>query len=136
MVDGRVFKTRPYIYLGVYYGASGDMLGGGEGGGGRGGGRGGGEGGGGGGGQSLAGERLWHGSMRVKFLAIAQPRQPDPVLAFKIVSRWAHVGTICMPAEKSTYACVQLSQVMGHWGGAYPSGRQYSDCKPIFRIKL
>ena len=28
--------------------------------------------------QSLAGERLWHGSMRHKFVAIAQP----PVLAF------------------------------------------------------
>ena len=37
-----------------------------------------------------------------------------------------------MPAEKSTYACVQLSQVVGHWGGAYPSWCQYSDCKPIF----
>ena len=39
-------------------------------------------GGGGGGRQSLAGERLWHGSMRDKFVAIAQP---DPVLALKIV---------------------------------------------------
>ena len=36
--------------------------------------------------------------------------------------------------EKSTYACVQLSQVMGHWGGVYPSGRQYSDCKPIVKL--
>ena len=38
------------------------------------------------------------------------------------------------PLEKSTYACVQLSQVMGHWGGVYPSRLQYSDCKPIFKL--
>ena len=39
-------------------------------------------------------------------------------------------------AEKSTCACVQLTQVMGQWGGAYPSWRQYSDCKPILEIEL
>ena len=46
----------------------------------------------GGGGQSLAGERLWHGNMRDKFVAIAWARQPDPVLAFKIVRCAMQVG--------------------------------------------
>ena len=80
--------------------------------------------------QSLAGERLWHGSMRDKFVAIAQPRAISSAKSLDVLCRWVHVG--CMPAEKSTYACVQLSQVTGHWGGVYPSGRQYSDCKPIY----
>ena len=75
--------------------------------------------------QSLAGERLWHGSMRHKFVSIAQPRAISSVSVLNC--QMCHAGRRMLEwsarlLEKSTYACVQVT---GHWGGAYP--------RPIFK---
>ena len=73
------------IYLRLYYGASGDMpahcV------------------------QGLAGERLWHG---ISLWQLHRHNSSARSKSSDVLCRWAHVGTICMPAEKSTYACVQL----------------------------
>ena len=80
-----MFETGPYLRL--YYGASGDMHAHGV--------------------QGLAGERLWHGISLWQLHShnsSALSKSSD-VRAMQV---GAYVGTICMPAEKSTYACVQL----------------------------
>ena len=78
-----MFETGPYLRL--YYDASGDMPAHGV--------------------QGLAGERLWHG---ISLWQLHSHNSSARSKSSDVLCRWAHVGTICMPVEKSTYACVQL----------------------------
>ena len=52
--------------------------------------------------QGLAGERLWHG---ISLWQLHSHNSSARSKSSDVLCRWVHVGTICMPAEKSTYAC-------------------------------
>ena len=78
-----MFETGPYLRL--YYGASGDMPAHGV--------------------QGLVGERLRHG---ISLWQLHSHNSSACSKSLDVLCRWAHVGTICMPAKKSIYACVQL----------------------------